>query len=123
MRTADTYTISLNDMHFYVQIGVGEEERTVGEPITVSAHLVVKSDCQAFIEDDFTKLPDYSQIYDIIKQTVKCPTRLLECLAYRIGTAILDSANVVQAEITVTKPNPPVSSDGLKTSVTITVLS
>ncbi len=117
----ETYTITLDSMHFYVQIGVGDDEKTIGEPIVVSVRLTAKTQARAFVNDDFTGSPDYSEIYGLIRETVKAPVNLLERLAYKIGEVVVKTNGILAAEVTVTKPNPPVGSDGMNASVTLTV--
>ncbi len=121
MKLSETYTITLDSMHFYVQIGVGEDEKKIGEPIVVSVKLTAKTQPRAFLDDDFTNSPDYSEIYSLIRETVKAPVNLLERLAYKIGEAIINTNGILAAQVTVTKPNPPVGADGMNASVTITV--
>lgn len=119
MKLPKTYTVSLSNMCFYTSIGVGEDERSVGEKIIVDTKLTAILNEGAFADDDFTCAPDYSAIYDAIKQETSHPAKLLEHMAWRILKRVLEVNGILAATITVTKPNPPIASDGASASVTV----
>ncbi len=122
MRLADTYTITLENMNFFAHIGVGEDERKAGEPITVCAKITAEVRQEAFVNDDFTASPDYSEVYRRIAQTVRQPVKLLERLACKIGEGILGMQGISGVEVSVTKVNPPVGGDGMNATVTVGML-
>ena len=63
---------------------------------------------------------DYSQIYELIREEMDIPARLLEHLASRILDRITDRFPIIEyAELTVTKLNPPLDGRVESTSVTI----
>ncbi|MEM6327891.1 MAG: dihydroneopterin aldolase, partial [Bacteroidota bacterium] len=57
------------------------------------------------------KTVDYEHVYRLAKEVVMGNSSyLIERLAHRIGTAVLEAAPLVQrVEVTVRKPNPPVN--------------
>lgn len=119
MKLPETYTITLENMNFFAHLGVGEEERKTGVQIKVCVKLTALVHRGAFVDDDPFAAPDYSEAYRRITQVVARPVKLLEKLAYEIGTVLLQMQDVVAAEVEVTKPNPPVGADGLNASVSI----
>lgn len=119
MKISDTYTIALNGMRFHAAIGVSEEERFVGEPIEVNLQMKCKTPIAAIDNDDENGVPDYSAIYAIIAETVKQPVKLLERLAVKIVSNIIQTQSIIEITVSVTKKNPPVGADGLDATVTI----
>lgn len=119
MKLPETYTITLENMNFFVHLGVGEEERKTGVEICVCVKLTAVVRQGAFVNDDPFAAPDYSEAYRRITQVVAQPVKLLEKLACEIGKILLQMQDIVAAEVKVTKPNPPVGADGMNASVSI----
>lgn len=121
MKIAETYSINISNMNFFACIGVGELERKVGEDIAVSVELTAATDSEAFENDQIANTIDYSEVYAQVKKAVSTPAKLLEHLAYNIGTSIMEINGIRAANISVTKKNPPMGSDGASATISISV--
>lgn len=119
MKIAEIYSINISNMNFFANIGVGELEREVGEDIAVSVELTATTDSDAFENDQIANTIDYSEVYAKIKKAVSTPAKLLEHLAYNIGQSIMEINGILAAQISVTKKNPPMGSDGANATINI----
>lgn len=100
--------------------GVFEEEKINGQDFVVDAELKVDMK-EAAHNDDFAKTVNYDDVSSLIHNIIKGPSvNLIETLADRIGKAILkDFYRVEEVEVTVHKPNAPISVPFGDVSVTI----
>lgn len=90
--------------------GVFEEERRNGQPFVVD--LVLHADLQpAGISDDLTKTAHYGVLAEQVAAIISGePLNLIEALAERIAAAVLgDFAGVDAVEVTVHKPQAPIT--------------
>lgn len=100
-------TIQLNDVRLYAYHGVLEQERTVGGEYAVSLR-VHYNILKAMETDCVDHTINYARLLDIVKEQMAIPSQLLEHVAGRIATAVLDTFPQTEAvELTVTKLNPP----------------
>ncbi|MBO0909310.1 MULTISPECIES: dihydroneopterin aldolase [Arthrobacter] len=100
--------------------GVFEEERRNGQPFVVD--LVLHADLQpAGISDDLTKTAHYGVLAEQVAAIISGePLNLIEALAERIAAAVLgDFAGVDAVEVTVHKPQAPITVPFGDVSVTI----
>lgn len=112
-------TIRLNDIRLYAYHGVLEEERTVGAWFRVQ--LTTRGDFVRAMEEDMLEATvNYAEMASIVKREMAIPSRLLEHVAWRIGTSILQEMNnVEEIEVTVHKEHPPVCVECASASVTV----
>lgn len=121
MKIAETYRIAITGMNFFAHVGVGEQERAVGEDISVSVELTAETRNEAFENDQITNTIDYSEVYARIKKAINIPAKLLEHVAYNIAQGIMGLNGILAANISVTKKNPPMGSDGASATISISV--
>ena len=112
-------TIRLNDIRLYAYHGVLEEERKVGAwfrvQLTTHGEFV-----QAMEEDRLEATVNYAEMASVVKREMAIPSRLLEHVAWRIGTCILREVNNVEdIEVTVHKEHPPVCVECTSASVQV----
>lgn len=99
--------------------GVLPEERVAGQDFVVDALLWLDA-AAAAAGDDLTLTADYGVIASRLAEIVTGPpVALIETLAERLAAACLADRAVQEAEITVHKPQAPVSADVADISVTI----
>lgn len=99
--------------------GVLPEERVDGQDFVVDALLWLDA-APAAAGDDLTRTADYGVIASRLAEIVTGPpVALIETLAERLAAACLADRAVQEAEITVHKPQAPVSADVADISVTI----
>ena len=100
--------------------GVFEQEKIDGQDFVVDAELKVDMK-EAAHNDDVAQTVNYDDVSSLIHNIIKGPSvNLIETLADRIGKAILkDFHRVDEVEVTVHKPNAPISVPFGDVSVTI----
>jgi 7,8-dihydroneopterin aldolase/epimerase/oxygenase len=99
--------------------GVLAEERVTGQDFVVDAQLWLDV-APAAASDDLTLTADYGAIASRLADIVTGPpVALIETLAERLAAACLANPVVAEAEITVHKPEAPVSANVTDISVTI----
>ena len=103
--------IYLDEMRFYAYHGVMEQERLVGGEYSVS--LAVEADLtEAVRTDDVANTVNYAALYEVVKNEMAVPSKLLEHVAGRIGRRALDKfERITTLTIRVTKLNPPMGAD------------
>ena len=103
--------IYLDEMRFYAYHGVMEQERLVGGEYSVS--LAVEADLtEAVRTDDVANTVNYAALYEVVKNEMAVPSKLLEHVAGRIGRRALDMfERITTLTIRVTKLNPPMGAD------------
>ncbi|MCA1057288.1 dihydroneopterin aldolase [Rossellomorea aquimaris] len=113
--------ILVNEMEFYGYHGVFPEENRLGQRFRVSAELhldLSKSGKSDALEDSV----NYADVYTLTKSVVEGePLNLVEAVAERISSKILESFDIVQAcKITLIKPDPPIPGHYRSVAVEIT---
>ena len=100
--------------------GVLPEEKTAEQLFIVDVELKLDLE-DAAKKDDLEKTVNYDEVARKADQIIKGPTvNLIETLATRIGTAILEEfERVEKVKVTVHKPNAPISVPFGDVSVTI----
>ena len=109
--------IYLDDMRFYANHGVMEQERLVGGEYNVS--LTVEADLSKAVRtDDVADTINYAALYEVVKSEMAVPSKLLEHVAGRIGRRAMETfERITTLTIKVTKLNPPMGADSKGASV------
>ncbi|MGB6456155.1 MAG: dihydroneopterin aldolase [Streptosporangiaceae bacterium] len=111
--------ISITGLRAHGFHGVLPEERVAGQDFVIDALLWLDA-APAAAGDDLTLTADYAVIASRLAEIVAGPpVALIETLAERLAAACLADRAVHEAEITVHKPEAPVSADVADISVTI----
>lgn len=112
-----TSQIELKEMKFYAYHGVAEQERQVGNTFVVNLTLTAPLE-QAIHSDCIDETINYATLYELVKQEMEQPSRLLEHVAGRILQRIKQQFPQIEAiELKVSKLNPPFGGDLLSASV------
>lgn len=99
--------IRLTGMSFYGYHGVAAAERETGRMFEVDCELEVDL-AEAGRSDQLTDTIDYAKVYDIVRETVEGTAfSLLEGLAGRLATQILDDFGAYRVTLRVRKLDPP----------------
>lgn len=99
--------IELTDLKFHGYHGVHEEEKKTGGNFEVN--LVVYFEPKNLPVLHLDETVDYSKLYELVKQRMSKPTKLIETIATEIAEEILDSFDAVQeVSVGVKKLNPPI---------------
>lgn len=81
-----TFRISLRQLRFHSRIGVGLQERRVGNDFTVSVEVTV--DASGFRCEDIAGTISYADIYALVAAEMKREWQLLESVALSIAEAL-----------------------------------
>ncbi len=106
-----TNKVIIRQLHVHANHGVMEQERTVGADFTID--LEIETDFSKAIQtDDVAYTINYARVYEIVKEEMAKPSRLLEHVAGRIVAALFrefDEAKSVSMRLI--KNNPPLGAD------------
>lgn len=112
-------TIAIEGMKFQAFHGCMEEEKVTGNTFIVDLYLETDTSL-AETSDNLKDTLNYSEAYDIIKQQMDIPSKLLEHVGRRILTALKDHfPGIYFAEVEVAKLHPPIHGEVGSVSVTI----
>lgn len=113
-------SISIEDVRFYANHGVFEQEQVVGNEFSVSVSIempVIKT----IENDDLADTISYADIYDVVSFEMKQTSKLIENVAYRILNSIRKKWNEVdKISVKVEKLSPPIMSFEGKALVSLT---
>ncbi len=100
----------MHNMLFYGYHGVLSEEKTLGQMFAVDVTLGLELH-HAGQADDIGETVSYAQVYDNVKEIIEgCSCNLIEKVAEDIARSILtDYDRVIEVEVAVKKPNPPIN--------------
>jgi len=103
------YVIRLKNCAFFARHGVMEEEERLGQRFYVDAELTVEAS-DAIAADSIEGTVDYGVAFTVIEEIITGARRfLIEALASEVAQALCARfPQIIQAEITVRKPNAPV---------------
>lgn len=104
-------SIVLRGLRFHAYHGVMEQERTVGNDYVVDVSIDCSID-KAMESDDVADTINYAEVYDLIGEEMRQPSRLLEHVLGRIGKRLLRSFPEMDAvSLRLMKLNPPMGAD------------
>lgn len=114
-----TDKVALEGMEFYAYHGFYEEERKIGNRYTVD--LEVTTDfSKAANQDDLSGTVDYVQLYEIVKDRMTIPSKLLEKLGQEIVDGVFQCfPSVSEVKVSVSKHNPPFGGICAKSKITL----
>ena len=100
--------ISVNRIKVYAYHGCHPQERVVGGDFYVSIVAQVDVEASAWKDDQLEGTVDYSRFVSITKREMAVPSNLLEQVAARIASAVLEECHsVMKVSVTIEKENPP----------------
>ena len=113
--------ISLKEARFYAYHGVLPQERRVGGWFTVT--LRVGCDwSRAAQTDNVADTLNYAELFQLVKQQMDIPSKLLEHVAGRIVKAIHEQVPQVSSiHLRITKKNPPMGADAAGAGVELNI--
>lgn len=111
IKTMISSRIFLKNVRFHAFHGVLEQEQTVGNDYLVN--LTVDYDFSVAMQtDELTGTVSYADLFELLKEEMATPSRLLEHVAGRIGKRILAEYPLVsKIQLRITKVNPPMGAD------------
>ena len=111
--------ILVQGIQFYGHHGVHEEERKLGQRFLVDVEILLDLR-EAGRRDDLAATVDYGGVYALVVEVgMREQFRLLEALAERIASAVLEQFRVQQVTVRAAKPSPPLP--GIVGSVSVEI--
>jgi dihydroneopterin aldolase len=111
--------IAIEEMTFHAFHGCMEEERKIGNTFVVDLYLEADTG-KAEISDKLSDTTDYSEAFNIVKEEMETPSKLLEHAGRRIINKLkLSFPEIESVEIKVAKKSPPISGQADSVSVTL----
>lgn len=100
--------ILIQGIQFHGHHGVREEERKLGQRFVVDVELCLDL-AEAGRRDDLAASVDYEQVHALVMEIgTREQFNLLEALAERVASAILERFPLQQVTVRATKPAPPI---------------
>ncbi|MBO7120247.1 MAG: dihydroneopterin aldolase [Bacteroidaceae bacterium] len=112
--------ISVNSIKVHAFHGCHPQERVVGGEFYVTISAQVEVAASAWREDQLEGTADYSRFVSITEREMGKPSNLLEHVAARIASAVLEECpTVIKVSVTIEKENPPfgVSCQGVSVKI------
>jgi dihydroneopterin aldolase len=114
-----TYDLKIEGLEFRAPHGCYDVEQLVGGNFTVDLTLSV-DDNGAAAADDITRTVNYVEVYEIVREQMAQPSRIIENVAQRIlNTISARFPQIVRAEITLAKLAPPIGGKAHRVAVTM----
>lgn len=114
-----TIEVSLEGLSFYANHGFYEDERKAGNKFSVDIK-VYTSLAEKSNFDELENTVNYEQLYQIVKQEMNKPSKLLEDVVKRILEEVfIKIAAVESAEVSLSKYSPPIGGPCHKAKVTL----
>lgn len=96
-------------MRFFAYHGVLEHETIYGNHFSVTLRFSADLS-KACFSDDVADTINYAEVYDLVKEEMAIPSKLIENAAYRILKRVKESfPQIDRIEVELSKQNPPVS--------------
>lgn len=103
--------IYLKNVRLHAYHGVLPQEFTVGNDYVVNLEVNYDFSC-AMQTDELAHTINYAELYELIKEEMAIPSRLIEHVAGRIGNRIFKTYPAVhELTLAITKENPPFGAD------------
>ena len=113
------YKIELSNVHLYAYHGVLPQENKVGAWYTLDLQASI-SNLDSIANDNIEATVNYAEIYEVVCNEMKIPSKLLEHVCGRILEKLFERFAIIEnIEITLTKDTPPMGGDRLSSSVRI----
>jgi len=94
-------------MEFYAYHGHFEEEQKIGTWFSLDLTMEVDTS-KAELTDELEDTVDYSAVYQVVKEQMMIPSKLLEHVGRRILNTVKERfSDVTDAQLKIRKMNPP----------------
>jgi len=114
-----TGKISLEGLEFHAYHGVYAHERSSGNKFEVDISVEAKLQ-ERVLEDDLSGTINYESLYQVVREEMERPSKLLETVGYGIAQRILAAfAEALHVEVRISKFNPPIGGVCKKATVTV----
>lgn len=114
-----TGKVALEGLEFHAYHGVYPHERNSGNWFEVD--ISVETDfTEGAAKDDLAGTVNYEQLFKIVKEEMEQPSKLLETVAEKIVSDVLQKIpEAIEVDLKISKINPPIGGKCRKASITI----
>lgn len=112
-------TIKLQGMRFHSLHGALPVEAIIGNDFVVNISIEAETE-EAEKNDDLDGTINYATVYDLVKEEMGKPSKLIENVAYRIRKRVVSHFPAIERmTVEVQKKRPPVNGDVDYSSITL----
>ena len=114
----ENYELRIEGMEFRAAHGCYDIEQQVGGNFVVDMVLEIAGNGAASA-DDMTRTVNYVEVYELVREQMAIPSRIIENAAERIMEAVIERfPQVRHIEVTLAKLAPPIGGKAARVSVT-----
>lgn len=111
MKTLTESYVHINGIRLHARHGVLPQEQLTGNDYIINVR-VGYDISRAMQTDDVADTLNYAEVYNIIKEEMSTPSKLIEHVAGRIANRLMDSySQISSVMLRITKCNPPMEAD------------
>lgn len=111
MKTLTESYVHIDGIRLHARHGVLPQEQLTGNDYIINVR-VGYDISRAMQTDDVADTLNYAEVYNIIKEEMSTPSKLIEHVAGRIATRLMDSySQISSVMLRITKCNPPMGAD------------
>lgn len=111
MKTLTELYVHIDGIRLHARHGVLPQEQLTGNDYIINVR-VGYDISRAMQTDDVADTLNYAEVYNIIKEEMSTPSKLIEHVAGRIANQLMDSySQISSVMLRITKCNPPMGAD------------
>lgn len=111
MKTLTESYVHIDGIRLHARHGVLPQEQLTGNDYIINVR-VGYDISRAMQTDDVADTLNYAEVYNIIKEEMSVPSKLIEHVAGRIANRLMDSySQISSVMLRITKCNPPMGAD------------
>lgn len=111
MKTLTESYVHIDGIRLHARHGVLPQEQLTGNDYIINVR-VGYDISRAMQTDDVADTLNYAEVYNIIKEEMSTPSKLIEHVAGRIANQLMDSySQISSVMLRITKCNPPMGAD------------
>ena len=111
MKTLTESYVHIDGIRLHARHGVLPQEQLTGNDYIINVR-VGYDISRAMQTDDVADTLNYAEVYNIIKEEMSVPSKLIEHVAGRIADRLMDSySQISSVMLRITKCNPPMGAD------------
>ena len=111
MKTLTESYVHIDGIRLHARHGVLPQEQLTGNDYIINVR-VGYDISRAMQTDDVADTLNYAEVYNIIKEEMSIPSKLIEHVAGRIANRLMDSySQISSVMLRITKCNPPMGAD------------
>lgn len=104
--------VAMAQARFFAYHGVYPQEQIIGTPFVVDIEVMFDRELQVAAEEDLDRTVNYAELYDIARDEMAKPRKLLETVTETILLSVRTQFPFVNhIRVCITKQNPPFGGD------------